>query len=62
MYNRALFYLFLLLSLPFIPVAQDVNVLLKEAQQHEAAFKDEEALKNYLDILKLQPNNLHALC
>ena len=36
--------------------------MLKEAQQHEAAFKDDEALKVYLEILKHQPNHLQALC
>jgi tetratricopeptide (TPR) repeat protein len=63
MFSKAIISLFLLLLLlPFTNKAQDINGLLKEAQQLEASFKDEEALKKYLDIVKLQPNNLNALC
>jgi tetratricopeptide (TPR) repeat protein len=63
MFSKAIISIFLLLLLlPFAGKAQDINVLLKEAQQLEASFKDEDALKKYLDIVKLQPNNLNALC
>jgi tetratricopeptide (TPR) repeat protein len=41
---------------------QDLGLLLKEAQQHEAKFNDKEALLVYSEILKFQPNNLPALC
>lgn len=52
----------LLLSiLPFENNAQDLNVILNEAKQLEAAFKDKEALDKYLDILRYQPTNLTAL-
>lgn len=51
----------LLLILPFENNAQDLNTLLKEAQQLEAAFKETEALQKYLDVLRYQPNNLTAL-
>jgi tetratricopeptide (TPR) repeat protein len=54
--------LFLFLLLSVAGKAQDITVLLKEAQQLESAFKDEDALKKYLEILKLQPNHLQALC
>lgn len=47
---------------PLYIQAQDVNVLLKEAQHLEAAFKDEEALNKYLEIVKMQPGNLNVLC
>jgi tetratricopeptide (TPR) repeat protein len=50
-----------MLILPLVNQAQDVNALLKEAQQSEAAFKDAEALQKYLEVLKAQPNNLTAL-
>ena len=42
--------------------AQDVNGFLKEAHQLEIAQKEEEALSNYQQVLKLQPSNLVALC
>jgi tetratricopeptide (TPR) repeat protein len=51
----------LLLILPFENNAQDLNTLLKEAQQLEASFKETEALQKYLDVLRYQPNNLPAL-
>lgn len=61
MFSKAFsFFLFLLLSVA--GKAQDINVLLKEAQQLESAFKDEDALKKYLEVLKLQPRHLNALC
>jgi tetratricopeptide (TPR) repeat protein len=51
----------LLLILPFENNAQDINALLKDAQQLEASFKEPEALQKYLDVLRYQPNNLTAL-
>lgn len=50
-----------LLILPFENNAQDINALLKDAQQLENAFKEPEALQKYLDVLRYQPNNLTAL-
>jgi tetratricopeptide (TPR) repeat protein len=50
-----------LLILPFENNAQDINTLLKEAQQLEHAFKEPEALQKYLDVIRHQPNNLTAL-
>ena len=54
--------LLLLFLLPFENHAQDVSVLLKEAQQHEARFNDQEALQKYVQILRHQPDNILALC
>jgi tetratricopeptide (TPR) repeat protein len=51
----------LLLILPFENNAQDINALLKDAQQLEASFKESEALQKYLDVLRYQPTNLTAL-
>jgi tetratricopeptide (TPR) repeat protein len=52
----------LLFLLPFENKAQDISVLLKEAQQYEARFNDQEALQKYSQILRHQPNNIQALC
>ena len=62
MHNRA-FIIPLLLSflLPLANKAQDISLLLKEAQQFEAKFQDKEALNKYLEILRHQPNHLKAL-
>jgi len=62
MCNKAFILLFSLFLLPFVHKAQDVNVWIKEAHQLETAFKDEAALAKYLDIVKVQPNNLDILC
>ena len=63
MFSKYISWLSLLLFLlPFRNNAQDVNVLLKEAQRLESSFKDEQALQKYLDIAKIQPGNLSILC
>ena len=43
-------------------MAQDVAVLLKEAQQSESQMKDADALSKYQQILSVQPNHITALC
>ena len=42
--------------------AQDVALLFREAEQFEKAFRDNDALAKYLQILRHQPRNLDALC
>jgi hypothetical protein len=42
-------------------ISQDVNYLVREGEQLEKAMKDEEAVKKYLEALKLSPNDLKAL-
>lgn len=37
-------------------------MMLREAQQHEVRFNDNEALKKYLEVLRLQPDHFGALC
>jgi len=49
------------LILPFENKAQDINSLLKDAQQLETAFKEPEALQKYLEVVRAQPANLTAL-
>ncbi|HUR12378.1 MAG TPA: hypothetical protein VM012_13465 [Flavitalea sp.] len=48
--------------IPAMIFSQDVQVMLREAQQQEAAFHESEALQKYLEVLKYQPNHLTALC
>lgn len=43
-------------------LAQDAGFWLHQATQQEAAFKEEEALASYKQVLKLQPRNITALC
>jgi tetratricopeptide (TPR) repeat protein len=63
-----LFYL-LLVALPvaaaILPVealGQDIHSLLRQGAQLEAAFKEEEALSKYKEVLRVQPDNIPALC
>ncbi|MBC7903667.1 MAG: tetratricopeptide repeat protein [Gemmatimonadaceae bacterium] len=51
---------FLLLVLGFHAPAQDINTLRKEAERLENTHQ-EEALKKYQEILRLQPSNLNAI-
>ena len=51
-----------LVILPSENKAQDIGALLREAQQLESAFRDQEALRKYSDVLRHQPNNLRILC
>src|SRR5215813_11589363 len=53
--------LLLFLILPFENNAQDINALLKDAQQLESSFKEPEALQKYVEVLQSQPNNITAL-
>lgn len=52
----------ILVLLPFKNYSQDISVLLKEARQSEAQFKDEEALQKYSQIVRQHPDNIQALC
>lgn len=42
--------------------AQNVAVLMQQAESFEKAFKDDEALKKYTEVLKYEPLNIDALC
>ncbi len=54
--------IFLLILLPFRALAQDANAWLNKAARAEAAFKEEEALAAYKQVLRLQPQNVSVLC
>ena len=63
MHKRASILSFLcLFLLPFENKAQDIAVLLKEAQLYEARFNDTVALQKYYLVLRYKPNNLTAVC
>lgn len=56
------YWMFLLLVLPPVAMAQDVATIFKEAERLELAFHEAEALAKYKEVLHHQPNNLAALC
>ncbi len=53
---------FLLILVPEKNFAQDVTTLITEAKQLEVAYKDNEAVLKYLEVLKIEPSNYLALC
>jgi len=56
------FLFFISLILPFENYAQDVDALLKEAQQLESVYKESDAFAKYAQVVRLQPSNLAILC
>lgn len=52
----------LALILPIKAVTQDPATLLREAERMEQSFRETDALQRYKEVIRLQPNNLHALC
>ncbi|MBA4167623.1 MAG: hypothetical protein H0X41_08805, partial [Chitinophagaceae bacterium] len=53
----------LFLSIRTAPVsAQDVPTLLKQGEALERSFKDDEALRKYLEVTRKDPLNINALC
>jgi hypothetical protein len=50
-----------LLGFPCLLFSQDIPQLLKEAQQQEAVFHENEAFLKYAEIVKKDPSNLVAL-
>jgi tetratricopeptide (TPR) repeat protein len=53
--------LLIVIIVPFLVFSQDTEQLLKEAQQQESQFHENEAFLTYTEILKKDPNNLLAL-
>ncbi len=51
-----------LLGFPCLLFSQDVNQLLKEAQQQESLLHENEAFLKYAEVVKIDPVNLVALC
>jgi hypothetical protein len=52
----------LLLIFPFSSFSQNVKGLIQDARQQESAFHENEAFLRYAEVLKLEPDNLVALC
>ncbi len=42
--------------------AQDVNTIIKEADQLDASMNDAQAVVKYKEALKIQPTNVYTLC
>lgn len=42
--------------------AQDVALLMRQGEALEKAFKDDDALAKYNEVVKKDPNNIEALC
>lgn len=63
MIRRAPILLILLFGsfLPLLSYGQDVKLLMDEAETLEKAFKDEQALNKYIEVVKVQPQNADAL-
>lgn len=65
MIRGILIFLSIILFCGILPVTflgQDINVTLRQAESFEKSFKDDEALKKYLEALKFDPVNSFALC
>ena len=52
----------LIIGFPCLVFSQDLNQLLKEAQQQESLLHENEAFLKYAEVVKLDPGNLVALC
>jgi tetratricopeptide (TPR) repeat protein len=51
----------ILLPISYLTTAQDIAVLLKEADNFERQIKEPEALEKYKSVVELNPSNLKAL-
>jgi hypothetical protein len=54
--------LLLLTTLPIRALTQETSHLLRQAAQLDSAFKEEDALHAYEQVLRTQPHNILALC
>ena len=54
----------ILLNLIFFTAAkgQDINSIIKEAEQYEATMNDAKAMSKYKEALNLQPANIYLIC
>jgi tetratricopeptide (TPR) repeat protein len=55
----SIFLFFLLITINCF--SQDINAIIKEADRLEAAPDEKAAFLKFKEVLKIQPNNLHAL-
>jgi tetratricopeptide (TPR) repeat protein len=55
-------FIVLLFFLPLVACAQDVASLLGKAEQQERQFREEDALLVYQQVIRLQPDQVFALC
>jgi hypothetical protein len=52
----------LVLVCPLFSFSQNVSGLIQDARQQESAFHENEAFLRYAEVLRLEPDNLIALC
>jgi hypothetical protein len=52
----------LVLVCPLFSFSQSVSALIQDAGQQESAFRENEAFLRYAEVLRLEPDNLIALC
>ncbi|HEY0677532.1 MAG TPA: hypothetical protein VGD17_04565 [Chitinophagaceae bacterium] len=52
----------MLLILPIKAITQDAASLMREAERMEHAFRENDALQKYREVLRIQPHNIAALC
>jgi tetratricopeptide (TPR) repeat protein len=58
----SLLVIFFSVLIPVQNFGQNIALLMQQAQALEKAFKDDEALKKYTEIIKYDPLNIDALC
>lgn len=56
------FILILFFIRPLLLFSQDASALFKEAKQLESDFREAEALVKYVELSKVDPNNIVAIC
>ncbi|MGB8192239.1 MAG: hypothetical protein WCF67_09985 [Chitinophagaceae bacterium] len=56
------YFVCLAMIFPIKAAAQDISLLLREAERLEHSFREAEALQKYKEVLRIHPSNLTALC
>jgi len=62
MTKQLLISLLLFISAALPLSAQNIALMMQQAESLEKSFRDEEALKKYIEVLRYDPNQIDALC
>jgi tetratricopeptide (TPR) repeat protein len=63
MFKKAIYlWICTILMIPLAAVCQDAATLMREGDRLERSFREADALQKYKEVLRVQPNNLVALC